>query len=565
MSSYSFRGTAKTWIPREGDQIQPNITAVAKQQLQISATAEGAYPDPDNDKWNVKQLMRLLRLYGAHHCLWDTRHPDNRNRKLRKAALIDITAAMGEGCTCAQVLQKINVLRATYRYEKRRIKQRMRKGIGAKTKLKWFALADSFLRNVPRAEINKKKEEADSDSDLENAIVFTIEPEALISLSDDEHFQNDDCNIKVKLEKVNTHFPTSSCTEVASPSCSKTEEMSTSVDELTEKRKWTTHESLQFIFLLRSYPLLWQLDLNDSSLVEQQLARREKALEDISHTMQLPSQRLRRRLETFLAIYRQEMAAIKQDSQHKPNFAWWPMVQEYLETPQLAKSSTNEDIEEDNQLNREEIEPSPLNMNNYHSNDALYFSAPASPTVSQICSPLTPAHNEDSNSNNDTYAAAQQNYTNPPLKLVWNGLEDDLLEGKWSLKHSVKFLRLYGAHRCLWDLSDPDYRSREMRAAAIEDIAAAMGYGLDPDYVAKKIKIFRITYMQHRKRMLEAIKQNRAPDIQLRWFPLADSFLRPHIGLRSIKEQEREMPQFDFQYVYANLNLIDPSLLADLK
>lgn len=102
--------------------------------------------------------MRLLRLYGAHHCLWDTRHPDNRNRKLRKAALIDITTAMGEGSTCAQVLQKINVLRATYRYEKRRIKQRIRRGIGAKTKLKWFALADSFLRNVPRSEINKKKE-----------------------------------------------------------------------------------------------------------------------------------------------------------------------------------------------------------------------------------------------------------------------------------------------------------------------------------------------------------------------------------------------------------------------
>lgn len=32
--------------------------------------------------------------------------------------------------------------------------------------------------------------------------MFTIESEALISLSDDESFQNDDSNIKVKLEKV---------------------------------------------------------------------------------------------------------------------------------------------------------------------------------------------------------------------------------------------------------------------------------------------------------------------------------------------------------------------------
>ncbi|XP_036215913.2 uncharacterized protein [Bactrocera oleae] len=562
MSSYSFRGAVKTWIPRVEEQIEPQIVTDSK-QLQISKSAQQLNSDPASYKWSVKQLMRLLRLYGAHHCLWDTRHPDNRNRKLRKAALIDITAAMGEGSTCAQVLQKINVLRATYRYEKRRIKQRIRRGIGAKTKLKWFALADSFLRNVPRSEINKKKEDADSDSDLEDAVVFTIESEALISLSDDECFQNDDSNIKVKLEKDSKCLSTVSSAEDLSPPLRKREEMSTSV-----KRKWTTHESLQFIFLLRSYPLLWQLDINDPLAIYQQAEQHEKALEEISHTMQLPKQRLRRRLETFLATYRLEIEAIKQDSQHKPSLAWWPMVEEYLETPQLAQFSTNKNIEEDNKRKFNEmksLETSTTDVHTYQSNDALYLSAPASPSVSQIFSPASPANNEDSISLNDAYAAKQQNFTNPPLKLIWNGLEDDLLEGKWSLKHSVKFLRLYGAHRCLWDLNDPDYRSREMRAAAIEDIAAAMGYGLDADYVAKKIKIFRITYMQHRKRMLEAIKQNRAPDIQLRWFPLADSFLRPHIGLRSIKEQEREMPQFDFQYVYANLNLIDPSLLADLK
>uniref|UniRef100_A0A0K8V7P1 MADF domain-containing protein n=1 Tax=Bactrocera latifrons TaxID=174628 RepID=A0A0K8V7P1_BACLA len=563
MSSYSFRGAVKKWIPREEDQTAPHTATDSQHQLQLSKSSQQLYSDAVNDKWSVKQLMRLLRLYGAHNCLWDTRHPDNRNRKFRKAALIDITAAMGEGTTCAQVLQKINVLRATYRYEKRRIKQRIRRGIGAKTKLKWFALADSFLRNVPKSEMNKKREDADSDSDLEDALVFTIEPEVLTSLSDGGNFQNDDLYIKEEFDQDNIRFPTVSSPENVSPLQRKSEQMSTSV-----KRKWTTHESLQFIFLLRSYPLLWQLDINDPLVIEQQATEQEKALEEISHTMQLPKQRLRRRLETFIATYRREMEAIKLDSQHKPRFTWWPMVQEYLETPQLTKINISENMEEDNKQKLNEMAPLDsfaLDGNTDQPNNALYLSAPSSPTVSQIFSPASPANNEDSIGNNDTYTAERQNFSNPPLKLIWNGLEDDLLEGKWSLKHSVKFLRLYGAHRCLWDLNDPDYRSREMRAAAIEDIAAAMGYGLDADYVAKKIKIFRITYMQHRKRMLEAIKQNRAPDVQLRWFPLADSFLRPHIGLRSIKEQEREMPQFDFQYVYANLNLIDPSLLADLK
>lgn len=108
------------------------------------------------EKWSPKQLIKLLRLYGSHRCLWDHKDPFNKNRKMRKAAMVDITAAMGDDVTMEQVAQKINVIRSTYRYEKRRIKQRIRKGVGARTKLKWFALADSFLRNIPRAEKFKK-------------------------------------------------------------------------------------------------------------------------------------------------------------------------------------------------------------------------------------------------------------------------------------------------------------------------------------------------------------------------------------------------------------------------
>ncbi|CAD6997507.1 unnamed protein product [Ceratitis capitata] len=573
MSSYSFRGDLKTWIPLEEDESQKSTTTESKQFKNISNNqSKVSIEDNISNKWSVQQLMRLLRLYGAHQCLWDTRHPDNRNRKLRKAALIDIAAALGEDNTCAQVLHKINVLRATYRYEKRRIKQRIRRGIGAKTKLKWFALADHFLRNVPRSEKNKKKEDVDSDSNLEDTIVFTIDPETLISLEEtNDTVENENWNIKVEPKEESKSVANSIDLDTASPYRNKTEEGATNVKEsiVNEKRTWTTHESLQFVFLLRSYPLLWQLNTNDPEMVEEKSSQQVMALEEISHTMQLPKERLRKRLATFLDTFQLEMVKIKENSEYKPNVVWWPMVQEYLDTPKLPPIDVYENVKMDrlsaaiNEM--EQLDTSchvaPLS----HSSADQQFKALVSPVVSQVGTPQPSANNEDSNSMSDAYYGEQPNYANPPMKLIWNGLEDDLLEGKWSLKHSVKFLRLYGAHRCLWDLNDPDYRSREMRTAAIEDIAAAMGYGLDAEYVAKKIKIFRITYMQHRKRMLEAIKQNRAPDIQLRWFPLADSFLRPHIGLRSIKEQEREMPQFNFQYVYANLNLIDPALLADLK
>ncbi|XP_017490124.1 PREDICTED: uncharacterized protein LOC108378337 [Rhagoletis zephyria] len=567
MSSYSFHGTSKTWTPRDEFESQ-QITAADSKQVYNDCSLQDISCELDNEKWSVKQLTCLLRLYGAHRCLWDTCHPDNRNRKLRKAALIDITAAMGDGVTFAQVLQKINVLRATYRYEKRRIKQRIRRGIGAKTKLKWFAIADSFLRKVPRTEKNKKTEDDNSDSDLEEAIVITVDSETLIPSENDALAQYLDVDIKMEPEEEHASETNKSYPGNASYLPAKTGGSFTIAGEnaLIEQRKWTTHESLQFVFLLRSYPLLWQLTLGDETEIEQQSFVQVKALEEISRTMQLPKHRLLKRLQIFLSTYRLEIAKIKEDSAYKPDFVWWPMVQEYLDTPKLESVNAIEshaDCSQPAHNASEPIDGSSFDTSSFKPTFGFPLSASASPAVSPICSP--PPINEDSNSMSGCPFTEHQNFSKPPMKLIWNGLEDNLLEGKWSLKHSVKFLRLYGAHRCLWDLNDSDYRSREMRTAAIEDIAAAMGYGLDAEYVAKKIKIFRITYMQHRKRMLEAIKENREPDIQLRWFPLADSFLRPHIGLRSIKEQEREMPQFDFQYVYANLNLIDPGLLADLK
>lgn len=104
----------------------------------------------DAEKWPLVHIKRLLRFYAAHRCLWDVNCKDNRNRKMRHAAIVDITAALNIGVTKELVVQKINILRNTYRYEKKRIKQRIRRGLGASTKLKWFALADAFLRKVPK-------------------------------------------------------------------------------------------------------------------------------------------------------------------------------------------------------------------------------------------------------------------------------------------------------------------------------------------------------------------------------------------------------------------------------
>uniref|UniRef100_T1PAH3 Alcohol dehydrogenase transcription factor n=1 Tax=Musca domestica TaxID=7370 RepID=T1PAH3_MUSDO len=256
------------------------------------------------------------------------------------------------------------------------------------------------------------------------------------------------------------------------------------------------------------------------------------------------------------------------DPLYQPPYKWWKETEMLWETPEDIKPET---------IYLDEMK-SPLNNDTDHEDageeddedyekrfeNPLPSVAPMSNMNEALMSSL---FRDDFSMESNTNSSFPQEMEEEKEKMSnKNVLEDDLLEGKWSLKHSVKFLRLYGVHRCLWDLNDRDYRSRPLRNAAIEDIAASMGHGLTPAYVAKKIKIFRITYMQQRKRILEATQRGENPEILLKWFPLADSFLRPHIGLRSIKSDVVEaIPQFDFQYVYANLNLIDPSLLNDFR
>lgn len=317
-----------------------------------------------------------------------------------------------------------------------------------------------------------------------------------------------------------------------------------------EARVWNSKDSMQFIEQLKKHSALWKPSSYNSSEVS-------VALGEICKELNFSHAKILQKLKIFHQTCAEELDKIAQDSNYTPLIPWWGQVESFIQPqPEFEVRDVKEE-----EIDTEEMEETQWDYAN-----PLPSVAPPSvmpPSVQQAMNDLF--YSNDEENYDDAEDANLTDKSGKPFKMIWNGLEEDLLEGKWSLKHSVKFLRLYGAHRCLWDLTDPNYRSREMRQVAIKDIAASMGYGLNADYVAKKIKIFRITYMQHRKRMLSCWKQGKNPDIQLRWFPLADSFLRPHIGLRSIKKTDDEMPQFDYQYVYANLNLIDPSLLTDFR
>uniref|UniRef100_A0A1I8P7X7 MADF domain-containing protein n=1 Tax=Stomoxys calcitrans TaxID=35570 RepID=A0A1I8P7X7_STOCA len=582
-----YSATAVSTASAISSEIQP---AVSLNEINPNATET----DLEVDRWPVSQIMRLLRFYAAHRCLWDVDCADNHNRKMRHAALVDITAAMGDDMTKEQIVQKINVVRATYRYERKRIKQRIKRGMGAKTKLKWFALADAFLRKVPKKG-RKAEDPQNSDSDLEDAVIFTINPETLGPLLKKDatqeiknreeikefrsyiHSESADCDAIPKTEKErdgDTNFsigvissetfenPNSEDIENnlqkqlntlnKSPLCSKDHYDLARLlkqEPNLETKIWTLETTIQFLHLMKSHPIL--LGDNMGHIEESH----KLALQTIANEMARSYKSIEKRWLIFKKTVEEEKQKILNNPIYVPRYKWWQEAATIMQSlPQLKTESIY--LEEKSESENDEGEyasrfenpiPSVAPLSNMNEAMASLF------------------HDDFSLSSNSNSEQTLVNDASNSSKIVWKGLEDDLLEGKWSLKHSVKFLRLYGVHRCLWDLNDPDYRSRPLRNAAIEDIAASMGHNLTPSYVAKKIKIFRITYMQQRKRILEATQRGETQEILLKWFPLADSFLRPHIGLRSIKSDAKEIPQFDFQYVYANLNLIDPALLNDFR
>ena len=447
---------------------------------------------------------------------------------------------------------------------------------------------------------------SNSDSDLEDTIVFTINPESLVPLDQDYSeensldFKDNEDNLFKNKAVIYTDDDTRSTTAAWEPEegnessndedIETTNALQTLKTELKKKRKetkqenkteqrrrplefeksgWCLQDTYKFLQLLQNHSVLWENSMESLELLQQY------ALQTIAEEMEYSYNSIEKRWHILKQTYAKEKQKMLENSIYQPQYKWWPEAEKLFEKMKQEKNRNLLTESRDNVLMESMFLPERQQLES--SDDDEYenrFLQNPIPSVAPM-SNMNEAMESLFHNNNDDEDISQESNTNSSFpkenddssssKFIWPGLEDDLLEGKWSLKHSVKFLRLYGVHRCLWDLNDPDYRSRPLRNAAIEDIAACMGHGLTASYVAKKIKIFRITYMQQRKRLLEANEKGEKPEILLKWFPLADSFLRPHIGLRSIKSDAKEMPQFDYQYVYANLNLIDPALLTDFR
>ncbi|XP_041972446.1 uncharacterized protein LOC121728348 [Aricia agestis] len=80
------------------------------------------------------------------------------------------------------------------------------------------------------------------------------------------------------------------------------------------------------------------------------------------------------------------------------------------------------------------------------------------------------------------------------------------MAGKWDCETTLKFIKLYKSHPCLWDFSLVDYKNKQKRDAAYISITEEMNI---PDFsiqdTKNKIKNLRSTYSQEIKKMQESM------------------------------------------------------------
>lgn len=104
------------------------------------------------DKWGIDKIIKFLEKYSELECLWNISSSEYRSRDCRAAALRKLACFMNiDGFDYKAADKKIQVLRTAYMNEKRKVEDSKKSGAGTSEiytpKLKWYALADNFLKN----------------------------------------------------------------------------------------------------------------------------------------------------------------------------------------------------------------------------------------------------------------------------------------------------------------------------------------------------------------------------------------------------------------------------------
>lgn len=101
---------------------------------------------------------------------------------------------------------------------------------------------------------------------------------------------------------------------------------------------------------------------------------------------------------------------------------------------------------------------------------------------------------------------------------------------KWSDEEHLKIVQLYKTEGCLWNIHSPNYRNKEMRTAALQNICDKMGIeSLDIEDVKTKIKTLRSTYYLECDKISKSSRPGLGNNVyvpKIKWFPELHSFIK---------------------------------------
>ncbi|XP_034174686.2 uncharacterized protein LOC117601680 [Osmia lignaria lignaria] len=116
---------------------------------------------------------------------------------------------------------------------------------------------------------------------------------------------------------------------------------------------------------------------------------------------------------------------------------------------------------------------------------------------------------------------------------------------KWNNHQMMTFIHLYESHPCLWKSDLSDYKNRDKRQSALENIVAEMNI---PNFTLveckNKIKNLRSHYCQELKKIKNSMKSGAGSEEvykpSLPWFAALDSFLQPLVTQKTVSNLEQQ-------------------------
>lgn len=308
-------------------------------------------------------------------------------------------------------------------------------------------------------------------------------------------------------------------------------------------KKWSEKDTLAFVESYKENPILW--DKNNPDFYDK--LKRQSIIKDISEKLDWPWKKISTKIKILMNTYESERSKMEKAAEvgqhYVSNLKWFPIVDSFLCPAAIYYESASNFIDTATipppSVKTEVLDPDPP--------------APSSPLMPPPPSPPASSNDGATGLQSDSDSDEPNIFDNINLKKV-----------KWHLDTTMKFIRLLGCHPCLYDLNDPDYNEEISKRAAYVDIAEAMGHGLDAKFVEKKVNGIKNTYLQERKRMVAAAKKKQNANYKLKWYPLADSFLHPHMGLRIFKDVKEKYPKYDKEYLVKTYSKQHPKIVLKI-